>query len=74
MHLLDKVYNSRNTLREILADEWNTEPIVDVSTKELEIMYTTKNDISLLDSGCNFTLTNKMFPSHKLHVVYYNFP
>lgn len=74
MHLLDKVYNSRNTLREILADEWNTEPIIDVSKKELEIMYTTKNDISLLDSGCNFTLTNKMFPSHKLHIIYYNFP
>ena len=74
MHLLDKVYNSRNTLRDILENEWNTDPIVDVSTKELEIMYSTKNDISLLESGCNFTLTNKMFPSHKLHIIYYNFP
>ncbi len=74
MHLLDKVYNSRNTLREILADEWNIEPIIDVSTKELEIMYTTKNDNHILDSGCNFTLTHKSLPSHKLHVIYYNFP
>lgn len=74
MHLLDKVYNSRNTLREILADEWNIEPIIDVSTKELEIMYTTKNDNHILDSGCNFTLTHKLLPSHHLHVIYYNFP
>ena len=74
MKLLDKVYNSRNTLREILSNEWNTEPIIDVTTQELEILYNTKNDISLLDSGCNFTLEHSKIPSHKLHVIYYNFP
>lgn len=74
MHLLDKVYNSRNTLREILNDEWNTEPIIDLSVKELEILYSTKSDSVILDSGCNFTLEHNKIPSHKLHVIYYNFP
>lgn len=74
MYLLDKVYNSRNTLREVLNDEWNTDPIIDVTTTELEILYNTKNDVLLLDSGCNFTLENRKIPSHKLHVIYYNFP
>ena len=74
MHLLDKVFNSRNTLREILNDEWDTSTIVDISTKELEVLYNTNNDSVIINSGCNFTLTNKLFPSHKLHVIYYNFP
>ena len=43
MHLLEKIYNSRNTLRKILDNEWNTEEINDFSLKELEIMYKTEN-------------------------------
>ena len=37
MHLLEKVYNSRLTLKEILSNEWDTSIINDVSLKELEI-------------------------------------
>ena len=74
MHLLEKVYNSRVTLKELLSNEWNTDIIHDVSLKELESMYNTQNDSSYINSGCNFTLTNIKIPSHKLHIIYYNFP
>jgi DNA-directed RNA polymerase subunit H (RpoH/RPB5) len=74
MYLLEKVYNSRITLKETLSEEWSTDVINDVSMKELEIMYNNQNDKSIMGSGCNFTLTNLKIPSHKLHVIYYNFP
>ena len=74
MHLLEKVYNSRRVLKEQLSNEWNTDIINDVSIKELEIMYNTQNDNAYISSGCNFTLSNTKIPSHKLHVIYYNFP
>lgn len=74
MSLLEKVYNSRVTLKELLSVEWNTSVINDVSMKELEIMYNSQNDKSVMNSGCNLTLSNLKIPSHKLHVIYYNFP
>jgi DNA-directed RNA polymerase subunit H (RpoH/RPB5) len=74
MHLLEKVYNSRKTLKEILKDEWDTSVINDLSLKELEIMYNNQNDKVIMSSGCNFTLRHLNIPSHKLHVIYYNFP
>ena len=74
MHLLEKVYKSRITLKELLSGEWNTDVIQDVSLKELEIMYNTQNDNAYVNSGCNITLHNLKIPSHKLHVIYYNFP
>ena len=74
MHLLEKVYNTRIQLKKLLENEWNTDIIHDVSLKELEIMYSTQNENAYINSGCNFTLTNLKIPSHKLHVIYYNFP
>ena len=74
MSLLEKVYNSRLTLKEILSNEWDTSVINDVSMKELEVMYNNQNDKSIMGSGCNFSLNNINIPSHKLHVIYYNFP
>ena len=74
MHLLEKVHKSRLQLRKLLSDEWSIDPIHDVSLKELEIMYETDNDNMYLNNGCNFTLSNLKIPSHKLHVIYYNFP
>jgi len=74
MHLLEKVHKSRLQLKELLSNEWSVEPINDVSLKELEVMYESTNDNSYVDSGCNFTLSNLKIPSHKLHVIYYNFP
>jgi DNA-directed RNA polymerase subunit H (RpoH/RPB5) len=74
MHLLEKVYQSRLTLKDVLMSEWDTSVINDVSMKELEIMYNNQNDKSVGGSGCNFTLSNLKIPSHNLHVIYYNFP
>ena len=74
MSLLEKVYNSRLTLKGVLSGEWDTSVINDVSMKELEIMYNNQNVKSIMGSGCNFTLTNLKIPSHKLHIIYYNFP
>ena len=74
MHLLEKVYKSRLQLKKLLENEWNTDIIHDVSLKEIEIMYSTQNENAYINSGCNFTITNLKIPSHKLHVIYYNFP
>jgi len=74
MHLLEKVYKSRLQLKNLLSNEWSVEPIHDVSLEELEVMYETGNDNVYLNNGCNFTVSNLKIPSHKLHVIYYNFP
>jgi len=74
MYLLEKVQRSRKILKELLSNEWSTDIIQDVSLKELEIMYNTQNDNSYINSGCNITLSNLKIPSHKLHIIYYNFP
>ena len=74
MQLLEKIYNSRLTLKELLSNEWDTSVINDVSLKELEIMYNEQNDKSVTNSGCNVSLSNLKIPSHKLHIIYYNFP
>ena len=74
MQLLEKVYKSRLTLKELLSSEWDTSIINEVSLKELEIMYNNQNDKSIMSSGCNITLSNLKIPSHKLHIIYYNFP
>ena len=74
MYLLEKVYNSRITLKNLLSNEWNTDIIHDVSLQELEVMYINQNENNYINSGCNITLTNRKIPSHKLHIIYYNFP
>ena len=74
MHLLEKVYKSRQTLKELLSNEWQTDIIHDVSLKELEIMYSNQANNTYVNSGCNFSLSHLKIPSHKLHVIYYNFP
>ena len=74
MQLLEKIFNSRTTLKSLLDSEWNVDVIEDVSLKELEAMYVSENTNNYVDSGCNITLTHKKLPSHKLHIIYYNFP
>ena len=44
MHLLEKIYYSRKTLRELLDNEWTVDTIQDLSLKELEIMYTNQKN------------------------------
>ena len=77
MIITEKVNRTRYTLKEILNDEWKTETIADFSNIEIEKIYNTPS-ASLLTMGvasaCNFSLTHKYVPSHKLHVIYYQFP
>ena len=39
MDIVEKVNNSRYTLKEILSDEWDTSTIADLSRDEIEKMY-----------------------------------
>lgn len=77
MIITEKVNRSRYTLKEILSDEWNTDTIANFSTQEIEQIYNTPS-ASLLNMGvasaCNFSIVHKHVPSHKLHVIYYQFP
>ena len=77
MIITEKVNRTRYTLKEILNVEWKTETIADFSNIEIEKIYNTPS-ASLLTMGvasaCNFSLTHKYVPSHKLHVIYYQFP
>ncbi len=80
MNIVEKINNTRYTLKKILNDEWDTSSIADLSNSEVEKMYTTQSgklpSLSLFGvaSGCNFTVKHKFIPSHSLHIIYYNFP
>lgn len=80
MSLIPKINATRKILKEYLKDEWDTSILHDLSDKEVEKMYMEgipKNSKLISfgsGSACNFTLSHKYIPSHKLHVVYYNFP
>jgi DNA-directed RNA polymerase subunit H (RpoH/RPB5) len=78
--IIGRILKSREYLKQILADEWDTSVIQDYSKNELEKIYNLNipksSNISSFGhaSGCNITLNHKYIPSHKLHVIYYNFP
>lgn len=80
MNIIQKVNHTRYTLKSILEDEWDVSTIPDLSDQEVEKIYnipTSKNkSISTFGvaSGCNFSLKHKYVPSHKIHIIYYNFP
>tara|TARA_Y100000817_G_C16860196_1_gene545455 strand:+ start:3317 stop:4072 length:756 start_codon:yes stop_codon:yes gene_type:complete len=80
MDIINKIVNSRIILKDILSDEWNTDEIPILSTNEVKQLYvndTVKNNIlNILGVAgkCSFSVTNKLVDSHKLHVLYYNFP
>lgn len=76
---ISKINRSRYNLKKYLSEEWNTDPIKEYSDSEIEKLYRTSkpsnSDIYFGNaSGCNFTLYHKRIPSHKLHIIYYNFP
>lgn len=80
MDIINYILKSREQLKNILSNEWDTSIIQDYSKTELEKIYNLNtpksSNISQFGnaSGCNLTLTHKHIPSHKLHVIYYNFP
>ncbi len=79
MDLINKINLSRKTLKEFLKSEWDTSVISDYSNQEIEKIYRTKSyknkEISFgKATPFNLELNHKLVPSHKLHVIYYNFP
>ncbi len=79
MDIIDKINKSRKILKQNLENEWDTSTVNDYSNKEIENLYSLKtnknNELSFgRAAACDFTLTHRKLPSHKLHVIYYNFP
>lgn len=77
MNIIDKINKTRYSLKEILEDDWNTSTIKDLSNDEIKKIYEikeSKNSPLGTATGCNFSLSHKLLPSHKLHIIYYNFP
>tara|TARA_Y100001935_G_C17311314_1_gene516513 strand:+ start:2506 stop:3258 length:753 start_codon:yes stop_codon:yes gene_type:complete len=76
--LSQKVNLSRYSLKEILSEEWDTSTIQDYSEQEIDKIYSTpSSNLSSFPgvaAACNFTVSHQKIPSHKLHVIYYNFP
>ena len=76
---IKKINQSRYNLKAYLSDEWNTGIIKEFSDKEIEMIYKSSQHVKEgihfgAASACNMTLYHKFVPSHRLHVVYYNFP
>jgi DNA-directed RNA polymerase subunit H (RpoH/RPB5) len=74
-----KINRSRYNLTKYLSEEWETDVIKEYSDSEIEKLYKLSSNVNNgLDfgaaSGCNITLYHKMIPSHRLHIIYYNFP
>ena len=73
-----KVNRSRYSLKEILSSEWDTSVIQDYSDQELDKIYSVPSaNLSVIPgvaAACNITLSHLKIPSHKLHIIYYNFP
>ena len=78
MDIINKISLSRNNLKKYLDDEWDTSEIIDYSTKEIEKIYMSKVQNTEIvfgkASGLNLKLSHRKIPSHKLHIIYYNFP
>lgn len=76
---ISKINRSRYHLKKYLNEEWITDNIHDYSDIEIEKLYRTNkpssSDIYFGNaSACNFTVYHKKIQSHRLHVIYYNFP
>jgi len=74
-----KINKSRQNLRKYLSEEWKTDVIKDYSDKEIEKIYKSSQHIKDgiifgAASGCNISLYHKKIKSHRLHIIYYNFP
>ena len=76
---IKKIAKSREILKELLEEEWETDDLPILTEEEIRHLYNTsevKNTIyNNFGKGtvCNFTLDHKILDI-KLHVIYYNFP
>lgn len=73
-----KINKTRYSLKEILSSEWDVSTIQDYSDTDVEKLYSLNSgNLSYFPGvagACNFILKHKKIPSHKLHIIYYNFP
>lgn len=76
MKKTEKINRSRNTLKEILSNEWDTSVIADYSDSEIEkIYFNADNPYQQFSNGfnCNIILNNLKIPSYRLLILYVNF-
>lgn len=78
MDIINQINLSRNTLKGYLNKDWDVSNILDYSNEEIEKIYRSKANNTDIDfgkaSGLNMKLSHLKVPSHKLHIIYYNFP
>lgn len=79
MDIIRKIQLSQKHLKNILSDEFDTTPILELSVNELNKLYRIidpDNIYSLLSNcpACCFSLQHKTIKNYNLHIVYYNFP
>ena len=76
---VNKINKCRYNLKKYLNDEWNISHIIDYSDDEIEKLYRSSKPMNSQiqfgnASGCDFSLYHKNIPSHRLHIIHYNFP
>lgn len=78
MSYVRKINKSRSLFKKFLESEWDVSAISDYSDEEIEKLYNLKNSKNSLSFGkvgnLNITLEHSEIKSHKLHIIYYNFP
>ena len=78
MSTSQKINKSRYTLKNILSDEWDTSILQDYSDQEIDKIYSLPaanlSPFPGVAGACNVTFSHRKIPSHKLHIIYYNFP
>lgn len=80
METIKQVTKCINTLKDVLNDEYNTINVPEYTEEEIDKLYriivNKSNPFSILGNGtsCNLVIDHKILKSHKLHVLFYNFP
>jgi DNA-directed RNA polymerase subunit H (RpoH/RPB5) len=79
MSVVTKICNSIHNLKKYLHNDWDVSVIPELSVTEIDALYgqsvpqTPGMPSFGLCSACNLTLCHRELPSHKLHVIFYNF-
>ena len=83
MDIIKQIAKSRQILKEVLSEEYDTDTLPIYSIDEIDKLFSiesSKNPFSILSHGgqgqgnaCNFTLKHRILDNHQLHVLYYNF-
>ena len=79
MDIIKQIVKSRQILKEVLSEEYDTSNLPIYSIDEIDKLFSFEPDkvnrFSTLGQGsaCNFTLNHKILKKHKLHILYYNF-